>query len=211
MVASALALVLIALLAVTGSLYFTGRIGPQSSSGVAATPTPATSAPSSSPSVPATAPAQPTSPAALTGFAAAPVSGGSAAVPAVQSQLAAVRAGTHAGYDRFVIDLGQTPVQAYVVTSQTTAAFTLDPSGQAVQLDGSSGVVIVLHDTIGRWNNGSYAGPTDLHPGLPAIREARQIGDFEGVLTWALGINGPGYLRVQTLSGPSRLVVDVQS
>jgi hypothetical protein len=46
---------------------------------------------------------------------------------------------------------------------------------------------------------------------LPAIREARLIGDIEGVVFWALGVNGPGFARVMALTNPNRPVVDVQA
>jgi len=30
-------------------------------------------------------------------------------------------------------------------------------------------------------------------------------------VTWALGVSGPGFVRVMTLTAPNRLVVDVQT
>jgi hypothetical protein len=39
--------------------------------------------------------------------------------------------------------------------------------------------------------------------------EAELTGDFEAVLTWALGVNQEADFRVLTLDGPPRLVVDV--
>ena len=30
-------------------------------------------------------------------------------------------------------------------------------------------------------------------------------------MTWALGVSGPGFVRVMTLTAPNRLLVDVQT
>jgi hypothetical protein len=68
---------------------------------------------------------------------------------------------------------------------------------------------VVLH---GAQAHGTYTGPSDLKPtGTATLREARDIGDFEGVVSWGLGLSKPACFRAFTLSGPSRLVVDVQS
>jgi hypothetical protein len=106
-----------------------------------------------------------------------------------------------------VVDFGQSPLQPYEVRTQTTSTFTLDPKGVAVTLDGSRGVQVVLRDAS---NHVGFTGATDVRTGLPAIREARLTGDFEGVVTWSLGVDGPAFVRVTTLADPNRLIVYVQ-
>jgi hypothetical protein len=44
---------------------------------------------------------------------------------------------------------------------------------------------------------------------LPSLVEAERTGDFEGVLTWVLGLNEEAGFRVYELEEPYRLVVDV--
>lgn len=44
---------------------------------------------------------------------------------------------------------------------------------------------------------------------LPVLRELEMTCDFEGEVTWVVGVASPNRYRVLTLSGPSRLVVDV--
>ena len=84
-----------------------------------------------------------------------------------------------------------------------------DPSGVQVTLAGSAGLVVTVR---GATANGSFTGSTDLRPsGTAVLEEARQIGDFEGVVTWGLGLSRASCFRVLTLTGPSRLVVDVQN
>lgn len=159
------------------------------------TPTP-TPTPSSSPT-PTAAP----SPTAPAGFAAANFSGGAVA----SSTVTAVRVGQHDGYDRLVIEFSG-GVPSYTVTRQSTSTFTRSPRGDQVTLQGSAGVLIVVH-SVTNWT--AYTGPTAFHSGYPYLKEAVQVENFEGYQQWALGIQGTPYLRVFTLSSPSRLVVDV--
>ena len=175
----------------------------------AASPTPAPTATAAPTTVP-TATAAPTArpaPTPLEGFGAGSFAGGTALNGQVTS-VGSVRAAAQTAYDRFVIDLGSSPLQQYEVRTQPTSKFTLDPRGEVVTLSGTRGVLIVLYNAT---NHASFAGPTDLRTSLPAIREARLVGDFEGMVSWGLGVNGPGFVRVMTLTGPNRLVVDVQA
>lgn len=45
---------------------------------------------------------------------------------------------------------------------------------------------------------------------LPVLRELELTCDYEAVLTWVLGVTSPNAYRVQELSDPPRLVVDVR-
>jgi len=49
----------------------------------------------------------------------------------------------------------------------------------------------------------------DLRPMYPAIRQVRGIGDFEATVSYGVGVLGPARVRVTTLTGPNRLVIDV--
>jgi hypothetical protein len=75
-----------------------------------------------------------------------------------------------------------------------------------VTLAGNHGVLIRI-EPIGNWT--SYSGPTEFDPPFPRLREARLIENFEAVQQWGLGVQGNTCVRVSTLSGPYRLVVDV--
>jgi hypothetical protein len=130
------------------------------------------------------------------------VSGGSAAAG---SAVVTVRAGTHPGYDRFVVEFSGT-IPSYSVARQSSAAFTLSPSGQQAGLDGDHGLLITLKPT-SDWT--AYSGPTALRPAYPYLRQARMVQNFEAVQQWGLGIAGSPCIHVFTLASPSRLVVDV--
>jgi hypothetical protein len=77
-----------------------------------------------------------------------------------------------------------------------------------VTLQGSNGLRIVFH---GASANGSYSASQDLKAGLSVLKEAEQIGDFEAVLSWGVGLSHPSCIRAFPLSTPTRLVVDVQT
>ena len=177
--------------------------------GVATVPGPAataTATPSSQPTATATATPSPSPNVAGVTTACATSSGGVSGLANVTD----VRVGTAAGYDRLVIQFDG-PVPAYSVTPQGSSAFLQDASGQTLQLQGSSGVKIVVRGASGTDPNGkrTFTGSQDLKPGYPALKEARQVGDFERVFSWGLGLSQPACLQVSTLSGPDRLVIDV--
>jgi hypothetical protein len=116
-----------------------------------------------------------------------------------------VRVAHHDGYDRLVIGFPTAnTMPQYQLTQQAMAHFVRDASGQPVILDGSAGIRLVLR------NADIVSGaPNDLKPSLPAIREVAQIGDFERVVSYGVGLATPACFRVLELSGPTRLVIDV--
>jgi hypothetical protein len=146
-------------------------------------------------------------PPALAGAICGPQSGGSVRPVPPLASVATVRAGRHPGFDRFVVEFaGAGPVPRFDVRPQASPRFIEDPSGQPVTLLGRAGVLVVLHDSS---LHDGFSGPTDLKPRLPLLREARSTGDFEGVVSWGLGVSRPACARVFTLSSPTRLVVDL--
>ena len=118
-----------------------------------------------------------------------------------------VRVAHHDGYDRLVIGFPTAnSMPQYQLNRQTSANFVRDASGQPVTLNGSAGIRVVLH------NADIHSGaPNDLKPNLPEIREVAQIGNFERVVSYGVGLATPACLRVLELSGPTRLVIDVQT
>ena len=118
-----------------------------------------------------------------------------------------VRVAHHNGYDRLVIGFPTAnAMPQYQLSRQTTAQFVRDASGQPVTLQGSAGIRLVLR------NSDIVSGsPSDLKPNLPEIREVAQIGNFERVVSYGIGLATPACVRVLELSGPTRLVIDVQT
>jgi hypothetical protein len=118
-----------------------------------------------------------------------------------------VRVAHHDGYDRLVIGFPTAnSMPQFQLNRQTTAQFVRDASGQPVTLNGSAGIRIVLRNT-----DIHSGAPNDLKPNLPEIREVAQIGNFERVVSYGVGLTTAACFRVLELSGPTRLVIDVQT
>src|SRR5439155_17024938 len=133
-------------------------------------------------------------------------SGGVANAPGT---VTAIRTANHDGYDRLVVEFGPSATGAvpqYELTRQSSATFIRDASGLPVTLEGSAGVRTVLRNSD---IASSVAG--DFKPRLPEIREVTNIGNFERVVSYGVGLKDAGCFRAVELSGPARLVIDVQT
>ncbi len=119
------------------------------------------------------------------------------------TQLASVRAAHHMGYDRAVFEFkGQVPERhdAGYVTSVTA-----DPSGKPVAVEGR--YYLELHMFRATAVGSSVSARITTH--LPNLVQVVLIGDFEGVLSYALGLNERVPVNVFTRRSPSRVVVDI--
>jgi len=124
--------------------------------------------------------------------------------------ISALRPGAHTtdGYDRIVVDFSNgLPDAGVELKPQTGTKFVNDPRGDTVTLKGTNGLEVVIK---GADMHTSYSGAKDLVLGYTTLAEVRQIGDFEGTVKLALGINGPPCFRAFHETGPDRLVIDVQ-
>ena len=138
----------------------------------------------------------------LPAFACTDGSGGTGGGPGT---VTSVRVAHHDGYDRLVIGFATSnAVPQYTVRRQASSTFTRDASGQPVTLEGSAGIKVVVHES------DIVAGaPSEQKPTLPEIREVANIGNFERVVSYGVGLRDQACIRVFQLSGPSRLVIDV--
>lgn len=87
-----------------------------------------------------------------------------------------------------------------------------DPRGDEMGIDGEAFIVVRIQPAAGHdpeTGSETYTGPLELKPGLPALLEAERIGDFEGVLRWALGLSTEADFRVEVLEDSPRLVIDI--
>ena len=127
-------------------------------------------------------------------------------------KLVAVRLGTREGYDRLVIEFLD-GVPAYKVGYRPLPAHA-DGSGAEIPLPGADALVQVVFTgaTGDGWTDGvqTYFGPSTVTGDTAVITEAKAAGDFEGVLTWAVGLRSQVPFRVSVLDGPPRLVIDFQ-
>jgi hypothetical protein len=137
----------------------------------------------------------------LPDFACADAVGGMVGV----ADVFAARASEQPGYDRFVLQFASI-VPTYTVKRQTTAAFKNGATGESVTLVGNAGVLVTVHSATAAT---TFTGPTDLtHPEFQILVEARQVQDYEGYVSWGLGLSHAACLRAFTLADPPRLVID---
>jgi hypothetical protein len=121
------------------------------------------------------------------------------AAPAMPT-VTAVRTATHAecGYERLVLDIAG-PVPSYDVR-HVTQVFA-DPSGKPVTLPGRSYLLITLHPAQAHSAGAPTIARSVQATGYPVLKGYALAGDFEGVLTLALGLQGPTSIRVGELPG----------
>jgi hypothetical protein len=118
-----------------------------------------------------------------------------------QAALSSIAAGCHSGYDRFVIraSSGGTPGYDVRYVSHVVA----DPSGNPVSLAGTKRILVVIRNARG------HTLPSTLNPGCSNLRQIKKAGDFEGVVSFGLGLRRKTGFRVFRLTAPTRIVIDV--
>jgi hypothetical protein len=120
-----------------------------------------------------------------------------------------VRAGRHTGFDRIVFEFsGAVPEHRVRYVGQLVQ----DGSGKPVSVAGAADLEVVFHGANAHEDDGTPTiSPRRFSTGLPAVKEIAQIGDFEAVVTYGIGVDRKRPLKVSTLSNPSRLVIDVST
>jgi hypothetical protein len=106
---------------------------------------------------------------------------------------------------------GQRP--GYTVQYRTAAeAQTEDASGKHIAIAGKAFLVVRLEpaataDLSGAKLKYTYTGPAKLMPaGMRSVREIAKTGDFEGVLTWVIGLSEERPFTVTSTGSPSLTV-----
>ena len=162
----------------------------------AATPS-ATVAPSAAPSASPTASAK--------SFRCGEIDGGDSA----PGSLVRVAIAHHPGYDRIVFEFADaSKIPTYRIVPQDSAHFVRDPSGLPVNLRGSAGLRIVFQNATGQ---GTWNGTVGGQGSTAVVTDVSQLGDFERVLSFGVGLTQSSCLSVSRLDNPARLVIDVQT
>jgi hypothetical protein len=127
-------------------------------------------------------------------------------------QLTAVRAARQPCFDRVVLEFREPGRPGYSVGYESRP-IVMDGSGDPVAVEGAAFLVLRVDRASGfdaGANMPSYTGPGRVAPAdTVQVREVVRTGDFEGVLTWVVGVDEPRPFIVQVLSDPTRLVVDI--
>lgn len=175
--------------------------------------TPPTTGPTTSP----TTPRPTTAPAATSAAAAVPPGARASQAPAAAptAYLTDVRVGAHPGYDRVVFAFRGPRPPGYAVR-YVRPPVTQQGSGQPVRVAGSAYLEVRMTPASGADLSGAGYEPTYTGParvggsGAALVAEVVRTGDFEGTLTWVVGLRRRASFSVDTLSSPGRVVVDVR-
>jgi len=149
---------------------------------------------------------------ALAGLGAGTVTAATAgaAAGATAPTLVQISAAHHPGYDRLVFQFsGGLPAQRSV---RYVSAIIADGSGLPVSVVGSALLQVRFsaangHDAHG---HGTYGAARRTFP-LPGIIQVVNAGDFEAVLSFGVGVARAEPVHMFTLTGPSRVVIDVRT
>jgi hypothetical protein len=133
------------------------------------------------------------------------------------SLLERVAVGRHEGYDRVVLQF-RNGLPGYRV-EYVDPPLHEDGSGDPVDVEGTAFVLLRLEPASGfdlETDEGVlvYDGPRRIagaEAGTSTVREVVRTGDFEAVLSWAIGLEDKVDFRVLRLDGPPRLVVDFRN
>ena len=128
--------------------------------------------------------------------------------PPLSAVISDVRTGTHPeGYDRLTVEFNNGQPGSIEIRPQANTKFVTDPKGDTVTLAGQVGLKVVIHSADA---HAAYSGSTDMKTGYAGIKEVRQLGDFEGYVSYGLGLAKPGCYTAVILTNPTRLVIDIQ-
>lgn len=128
--------------------------------------------------------------------------------------LTAVRTGRQPCADRVVFDFDAAASPGYTIRYEP-GPFTLGQSDLPVSVAGDAFLVVRFDRSSGVDLSQpalppTYTGPESIVPsGLTHVRELRRIEDFEAQLVWVLGIDGGRPFTVGTLTGATRVYLDV--
>jgi hypothetical protein len=123
-----------------------------------------------------------------------------------QAEVFAVAAACHPTFDRFVIRARfATPGYDVRYVTQVVA----DASGQPISLLGTKRIHVVLRHARGHTSGGANLLPSVTTPLCSNLRQVKKAGDFEGVVSFGLGLRRKTGFRVFRLTGPTRIVIDV--
>ncbi|MEA2133000.1 MAG: hypothetical protein QOC68_909 [Solirubrobacteraceae bacterium] len=123
-----------------------------------------------------------------------------------QAELFGVAAGCHATFDRFVIR-ARFGTPRYDV--RYVRRIVADGSGRPVSLLGTKRIRVVIRNARGHTQGGTNLLPQVRTPLCPNLRQIKTAGDFEGVVSFGLGLRRRTGFRVFRLTGPTRIVVDI--
>ncbi len=141
----------------------------------------------------------------------APMVGAATHVPAAPTTptLVGIRAAHHPGYDRIVFDfVGGLPASRKVTYVPTLVG---DASGRPVRIAGRAILQVRFYAANAHDDSGVATAPARIAFPLPNIMTAVRSGDFEAVTSYGIGLAVKQPFKVFTLTGPDRVVIDIDA
>ena len=118
-----------------------------------------------------------------------------------------VRSANNGTFDRTVFEFSGGKLPEWKI-AYDAPPFIADGSGQTVKVSGHAYLVVTLTNADAHTR---YSGPRRFSPpATPNVTELVQLGDFEGINRWVIGLTDFRKFNVTVMTSPSRLVVDVQ-
>lgn len=123
--------------------------------------------------------------------------------------LRAVRTGMHAGSDRLAFEFEGSGLPAWAVEYVDRPVHDCG-SGEVVPVAGDAWLQIRFIGAQAHTEAGEpTSGPRRRAVNQPVMRELVRTCDFEGQVTWVLGVATPNAYTPRVLAAPSRLVIDI--
>ncbi len=120
------------------------------------------------------------------------------------AQLTDARGGDHDDVDRFVLELPGAPIGWQVEWDDDPR----NPGGEPVDVAGDAHLSVRVTATA-NWGEDDYNGPERVAIDGDVATEAVLTEDFEGMLTWVVGLQRESPFAVDVLDDPQRFVLDV--
>ena len=124
--------------------------------------------------------------------------------------LVAIRAAYHPEatpkYDRVVFEFnGPVPLIQIEYVNQLVG----DGSGLPVPIVGNAILHVRFAGAQAHNDNGQTTVPDHITYNLPNVKEVVRAGDFEGIVTYGIGLDHKAEMRIITLANASRVVIDL--
>ncbi|MFW6202262.1 MAG: AMIN-like domain-containing (lipo)protein, partial [Gemmatimonadota bacterium] len=120
-----------------------------------------------------------------------------------------VRTGRHPDFDRVVFEFADRAPGVH--TEYIDRPVRQCGSGNVVEIAGDGWLEVRMSPAAAHTEAGEpTVAERERMPGLPVLAELERTCDFEGIVTWVLGVRSPNRYRLLELRDPPRLVVDVR-
>jgi hypothetical protein len=83
-----------------------------------------------------------------------------------------------------------------------------DGSGLPIPIAGRSILLVQFTPARAHTDAGQSTAPAKMKPKLPIVKAIICSGDFEGVVSYGIGLGKKAYTRILTMDNPTRLVID---